>query len=162
MDCGSVVAALTFPAVRFAGFRTVGLEVLSVLRAGMVVSWISEVDPPDWCCSDDVPGGGPDCSQSGCRRHERSLLAGHHRFSHLPRLPPPRKNLSGRRQPNANVDRAAAIKVSNSKPPDPRLCFQRFVMPFWGPLEVLLRFDGRTCLGQTPDGRGPHPNISTR
>src|SRR5688500_17918524 len=38
MVSGSVQAALPCAAVRFAGFRTVGLEALSVLRAGMVVS----------------------------------------------------------------------------------------------------------------------------
>jgi hypothetical protein len=43
MDSGSMVAALPCAAERLAGFRIVGLEVLSVLRVGMVVSRASEV-----------------------------------------------------------------------------------------------------------------------
>src|SRR6516165_9776875 len=47
MDSGSVVAALPCAAARLAGLRTAGLEVLSDLRAGMVVSCTSDVCRPN-------------------------------------------------------------------------------------------------------------------
>ena len=47
MDSGRVVAALPFAAVRLAGFRPASLEVLLVLRAGMVVTCNVEVYRPN-------------------------------------------------------------------------------------------------------------------
>jgi hypothetical protein len=44
---GSVAAASARAALRFAGFRTVGLEVLAALRAGIVISSTSEGSRPD-------------------------------------------------------------------------------------------------------------------